>query len=252
MSLNKVLYVGQAVADTLIDSVDDNIERYCSEGFQDLAEQGNWEIATDFSYDPGPLKDLDPARSAHAEIHNSIMVWRALKFLTPSLATENRIWVRFTHIECHNFCRKRWLEHVSDSALPKAVRAHFFADTRTRWRDDNAISRLWWNYWIAQRLMPDDPEKALSIIFRSTDMRLSTVERPGLFIRPAISAGILRAFARDEWVMAREEHWRKFMKILNKAGAGKIFEVMTDSETDQLMDWCLDQARYTFASSSKL
>ena len=94
--------------------------------------------------------------------------------------------------------------------------------------------------------MPDDPEKALSIIFRSTDMRLSTVERPGLFIRPAISAGILRAFSRDEWV--REEHWRKFMTELNKVGAGKVFEAMKEMEVDQLMSKCLDRAKLVLAS----
>ena len=246
MSLNKVLYVGQAVADYLIDSIDENVERYCSEGFQDLAAQGNWEIATNLTYDPGPLKDLDPARNAEAEINNSTLVWRSLSSLTPSLATENRIWIRFTHIECLVFCQKRWLEGKIEGAQTKAIRAHFFADTRTRWRDDNAVSRLWWNYWIAQRLMPDDPVKALRIIFRSTDMRLNTVERPGLFIRPAISAGILRTFARDEWVLAREERWRKFMTELNKTGAGKVFEAMTEAEIDRLMNECLGRVKLAF------
>lgn len=247
MSLNKVLYVGQAVADQLIDSIDENVDRYCTEGFEDLAEQGNWEITTNLTYDPGPLKELDPARTAEAEINNSILVWRSLSSLTPSLATENRIWIRFTHLECLGFSQKRWLEGKTGKALTKAIRAHFFADTRTRWRDDNAVSRLWWNYWIAQRLMPEDPEKALSIIFRSTDMRLSTVERPGLFIRPAISAGILRTFARDEWVLAREERWRTFMTELNKAGAGKVFEAMKETEIDQLMNRCLDRTKSAFA-----
>ncbi|MCG8391920.1 MAG: DUF6339 family protein [Pseudomonadales bacterium] len=248
MSLNKVLYVGQAVADYLIESIDENIERYSSGGFQDLAGQGNWEIATNITYDPAPLRDLDPDRTAEAEINNSVLVWRSLKNLTPSLATENRIWIRFTHLECLGFCQKRWLEGKAGEALTKAIRTHYFADTRTRWRDDNAISRLWWNYWIAQRLMPEDPEKALSGIFRSTDMRQSTVERPGLFIRPAISAGILRTFARDEWVLAREERWRKFMTELNKVGAGKVFEAMKESEIDQLMSKCLDRAKSAFAA----
>jgi hypothetical protein len=96
--------------------------------------------------------------------------------------------------------------------------------------------------------MPGDPEKALCIIFRSTDMRLNTVERPGLFIRPAISAGILRTFASDEWVLAREERWRKFMTELNKAGAGKVFEAMKETEIDQLMNRCLDRTKSALAS----
>lgn len=248
MSLKKLLYVGQSVADSLLDSIPANTERYVSEGFQDLAEKGNWDIATNLTYDPSPLQDLDPDRTAEAEIKNSLLVWRALKGLTPSLATENRIWIRFTHLECRDFCRKRWLDGKSGDALHNAVRAHFFADTRTRWRDDNAVSRLWWNYWIAQRLLPEDPERALTIIYRSTDMRLSTVERPGLFIRPAISAAIIRAFVRDEWVLTREEHWRKFMTVLNKTGSGRVFEAMTDTETDHLMDQCLEEAKSSFVS----
>lgn len=247
MSRNKVLYVGQAVADSLIDSIDENVERYSAGGFQDLVEEGNWGIATDLSYDPGPLRELDSAKTAEAEINNSMLVWRSLRELTPALATENRIWIRFTHLDCLEFCRERWLEGKSGQNLTKSVRAHYFADTRTRWRDDNAISRLWWNYWIAKRLMPEDPEKALGILLRSMDMRLSTVERPGLFIRPAISAGIIRAFARDEWVSGREYRWRKFMTELNKAGAGKVFEAMSISEIDELMDNCISRTKASIA-----
>ena len=247
MTVKKLLYVGQAVADTLMDGVEENIERYRADGFEDMAGQGNWEIATDLTFDTAPLRDLSPERSAEAEKNNSVLVWRSLRELTPALATENRIWIRFTHLECLDFCRRRWLTGEPENKHVSTVRTHFFANTRTRWRDDNAISRLWWNYWIAQRLMPEDPEKALGIILHVLDMRLSTVERPGLFIRPKIAAGILRAFARDEWVLGSAERWREFMKVLNKQGAGRVFEVMSDAETDRVMDVCLDKAKTALA-----
>lgn len=91
--------------------------------------------------------------------------------------------------------------------------------------------------------MPDDPVKALDIIFHVLDMRLSTVERPGLFIRPKIAAGILRTFAADEWVLGSDKRWRDFMKVLNKLGAGRVFEVMSDVEVDRLMAACLDRTK---------
>lgn len=243
MSVKKLLYVGQSVADSLLDNVDDNIERYRSGDFEDLVAQGNWEIATELTYDSAPLNDLNPARTAEAEKQNSVLVWRALREMTPALATENRVWVRFTHLDCLDFCRQRWLDGQPESKHGEAIRTHFFANTRTRWRDDNAISRLWWNYCIARRLMPDDPVKALDIIFHVLDMRLSTVERPGLFIRPKIAAGILRTFAADEWVLGSDKRWRDFMKVLNKLGAGRVFEVMSDVEVDRLMAACLDRTK---------
>lgn len=247
MTVKKLLYVGQAVADSLMDGVEENIERYRADGFEDMVEQGNWEIATDLTFDTAPLRDLSPARNAEAEKHNSVLVWRSLRELTPALATENRIWIRFTHLECIDFCRSRWLAGEPDGKHAGAVKTHFFANTRARWRDDNAISRLWWNYWIAQRLMPDDPQKALDIIFHVLDMRMNTVERPGLFIRPKVAAGILRTFARDDWVLGNADRWREFMIVLNKVGAGKVFEVMSDDEADRIMQICLDRAKSRLA-----
>lgn len=242
MALGKVVYVGQSVADTLLDSVQDNLERYLYSGFEDLVEQGNWSISTDVTYDSAPLKDLDPKNDAEAEKKNSILVWKSLKGLTPSLATENRIWVRLTHVECLGFCRERWLKNKTTDDVVKSVKIHFFANTRNRWRDDNAISRLWWNYWIAQRMMPNDPEKALDIMLRVLDMRLSTVERPTMFIRPKIAAGVFRTFAHEEWLL-KENRWRSFMIALNKLGAGEVFEAMSESEIDAIMQSCLKEAK---------
>lgn len=248
MSQQKILYVGQAIADLLMDSVSDNLERYRCGDFQNLAARGNWEISTDLYYDPAPLRELDPSATADAEKRNSILVWRALGALTPALATENRIWIRFTHLDCLSFCRERWLrKDVPDERLTRDIRKHFFADTRNGWRDDNAISRLWWNYWIAQKLMPDDPGKGLDIICRAMDMRLSTVERPGLFIRPKIASGVLRVFSREAWLLGQEARWREFMKVLNIQGAGTVFEVMSDAEIDRVMDGIVVEVRQKLA-----
>ena len=211
--MNAILYVGQAVADELWNNVESNLQRYLEDGFEDLVEKGNWSLPLRRVFDPGPLKELDPRVGAAVEVENSRLVWKSLgNALNPSLATENRIWVRLSHVECLEFSKDRWLTSGSDEVLTQRIRAHFFANTRTAARDDHVLSRLWWNGWIARQVNPDDPESALEMILKSADVRSNLVERPWIFARPALARGIFRAMDNEAWVLQAELHFREFIK----------------------------------------
>ncbi len=97
--MTRVLYVGQAVADRLWNDIGENTDRYMVSGFDDLVANGDWSIPLRVEYKPDVLRELIPAPDDRAaEIDNSRKVWRALGSLTPSMARENRIWVRLCHV----------------------------------------------------------------------------------------------------------------------------------------------------------
>ena len=99
-------------------------------------------------------------RSAQADIEASRTLYRALPGMTPALAREERVWVRLSHVECLGYARDRWLTGQIGERLDQQVRLHLFASGLTGIRDDNALSRLWWNMHIATIADPDDPEGA--------------------------------------------------------------------------------------------
>lgn len=240
--MSKLLYVGQQVADDLKNNIFENLARYKQGDFLDLEAAGDWRIPLSFDANLDELRDLAPSGGSESEIRNSILVGRALVKLTPTLARENRIWIRLSHIDCLEYSRKRWLKDgMDDEKLAKDVSKHFFAPTLNACRDDHAISRLWWTHHIAKQLMPDQPERALQRILALADIRQGLVERPGIGARPILGRGIIRILEREER-LTEGKLFGQFMKKVNLMGAGIAFEVWKDSKIDHFMERCLMQA----------
>lgn len=240
--MSKLLYVGQQVADDLRNKIGENLDRYKGGDFLDLEAAGDWRIPLSFEADLDKLKALRPDGGAASEIQNSLVVGQVLHRLTPTLARENRIWIRLSHVECLEYSRRRWLNPEKDEGKVIAdVGKHFFAPTLTGCRDDHAISRLWWNHHIANILMPDNPARALKKILALADIRQGLVERPGIGARPVLGRGIIRLLETQEHLVEGKLFGR-FMVHVNLMGAGIVFEAWDDSKVDQFMARCLEQA----------
>ena len=188
---------------------------------------------------------LDPQVTPESEVKNSLLVWNVFSKLTPSLASEDRIWTRLTHLEGLAFARDRWLTGKTKerSTAVAAIKKHFFAGTQTKRRDDNAISRLWWNAYIAKLVAPDSQEQALKALLKTADIRQAVIERPRTASRLSLTAGIVRAMDRDPWLTKAESNFREFIKVVNKFGGGELFEVMGSEEIDALIDDCSARAK---------
>ncbi|TWI11983.1 DUF6339 family protein [Aerolutibacter ruishenii] len=236
--MSRLLYVGQQTADLLADSVDENLERYSSLGFDDLEASGDWRIPLSVHGDLALLNGLNPEKGQEAEVHNSMLVGRALANLTPSLARENRIWIRLSHVEALSFARARWLTGIHQETLAKAVRTHFFASTWTGCRDDHAISRLWWNHHIASKICSDEPEAVLSLILSRADLRANLVERSRVGTRLQLSRAIVSELRDNDALRSSEPQFRKFMKLLNAQGAGQYVEVWSEDKLKAFVSEC--------------
>lgn len=243
--MKQVLYVGQQVADALKHDVEENLERYRKGDFSDLEEAGNWRIPLSIGAEVEVLADLVPETGAEIELANSVLVGKTLAGLTPSLAREERLWIRLSHVEALKYARGRWLKkEMSDDAALKRVKAHFFAPSLTGCRDDHAVARLWWNYHIAGKIMPDDPERALAAILARADIRLSLVERPGIGARPVLAKGVVLMLEEPGTGLKDDERlFRAFMKRLNLKGAGIVFEVWPENRVQDFMKKCLEEAQ---------
>lgn len=238
----KLLYLGQDVADELTESVASNLERYRSGDFLDKESMGNWRIPLSIDADVEILSSLAVDNGSEGEVRNSIVVGRALAGLTPTLARENRLWLRLSHVECLEYSRNRWLNAKSeDVRVERDVRKHFFASTLTACRDDHAISRLWWNYRVATQVMPDDPERALKLILARADIRQGLIERPGIGARRSLGSAIVRAIDKHEELRRNEALFRELMKKVNLNGAGFAFEVWHDNAVDGFIEDCLGE-----------
>ena len=237
--MSRLKYLSNTTIERLREDVGQNLMRYQSTDFLDLMNEGEWSIELSLDVDLSPLADLDPEGSIQTEVANSRLVWRALGSLKPSVAYEEGIWTRLTHVECLAYTRARWLaDKVDTDEVIKNVGTHFFARTLNMRRDDNAISRLWYNGYIASQTIQDANLPALDVMLSRADSRLSFLERSLTGSRPSLAAGVVRAACRYPWIQDTEGNFRNFMKALNRLGGGKIFEALGQSEVDQFMRNC--------------
>lgn len=234
----KLKCLSEKTADALYGSIQENIERYKTGDFNDLASAYGWSVELQIHVDLEALKDLEGNKSAENEIKNAMLVWHAMSDLTPGLACENRIWTRLTHLEGLAFSRKRWLKTTSDEDVIKSVKDHFFANSRTKWRDDNALSRLWWIAYIASQVSTIDQETVLRFILEKADIRSNFVERPWISSRPKLAASIIRKMMEDKWVTEKEANYRSFMRQINKYGGGILFEAWSDADLNGFITRC--------------
>lgn len=232
-------------------AVSNNLARYRADGFQDFANDPGWDIGLKIEYDDEAIGRLDkrtPRTIAPIDLANSRIIGQALDQLTPTLANEERIWVRLSHIDAIEYTRARWLGPADDSRLTDLIEKHFFASTQTGIRDDQALSRLWWNYQIARTCSPDDVNGALELILKSADIRSNFVEHIWMTSRRSIASSVLAAMRRDPWLTQIELNFREFMKSLNKLGGGIVFEVLSENEIDAFVQDCVSDARLRVSS----
>ena len=264
----KLKYISENILADLKANVPDNLERYRVSGFDDLADLNGWSMElSGVEVDTEKLASLDPGKGSAAEIGNSLLVFEAIKGMTPAMATEERIWTRLTHFEGLEYTRSRWplkdtpkentgilggltgargkrkeqRKNVLHQNITQ-VEKHYFAYGRTGYRDDNAISRLWWNAYIAKRVDPGDLKGVLTELLRSADIRTGLVERPMLSNRAGLLRGIIRTMRNSPEIYGTERTFRQFMIAVNFRGGGVLFETLSEDEMDAVLLKCRDDA----------
>lgn len=231
-------FLSQSVLDQLVSTVPENLERYRSGNFDDLAVENGWAIDTTFAkWNPEIVGKLDPAVEAEAEINNSLAIYNNFKGMTPALAREERLWARLCHVEFLEFARARWLRN--SERLQRDVENHFFGSTLAGCRDDNAIGRLWWNGYVASLAYPDDLERGLRLLLSRANIRLQVIDRADTAFRTPLLRAVMRRLEADHWLGENDTAIADFMYEVNKRSGGKVFEAMDEAALDEHLSGCM-------------
>lgn len=245
MSQRPIPYFSTQVAADLWNTRTENSDKYLSGDFaQELSAPGSV-IDLPITGNLEALRGLDGRSSDYS---CALTVWQALRNLTPALARENRIWTRLCHGEALHYVRARWLDGKRRTDLPNQAGIHCFAKTQTMCRDDNALGRLWWSAFIANKFAPDFLEEGLSLLLKTADIRSNFVERTWMTTRPSVSKALFRSMKADVWITSAEKNFRETMKALNVAGAGVAFEVLSDQKANSIVIAAVDRAKAVVAT----
>lgn len=238
----KIRFLRKDALDKLKENVEDNLEKYRSGDFNYLIDrESNW-ATLKLSYDPKPLESLIAKNDPESEIHNSLVVWNSLNGLTPDLACEEPIWAYFTHVELLDFCRERWLKYNNEQEDIGKIRERFFARGTRGYRDLNAISRYWWNAYIASIIEPDNIKEFLKGMLAKADIRKQITQRPTFSSRRLIIKTLISRINNDEDLKDRDVY-REALQEINKHGSGLLFEAHSNETVAEFVDKCIEKGK---------
>ena len=238
--MKKIPYISTTALEKLRNTIELNLENYSSGDFLGLAKDARWQSTLDLEYDETLLANLnhDPAKPTFVNDRaNSEIIGVVFNKLTPQLACREEIWARLSHIECLDYSRARWLAGLTGEKLSVSANLHMFAPGRPGRRNNHAISRLWWTYHLAKTVRPADPESALIALTQSIDLRKSIFDNPWTTSRLPITRAIVDVIEAKPDI-AQEKNWREFIKVVNKAGGCKVFEIMPSKDVHATLVNC--------------
>ena len=219
-----------------------------------VGEHLDWYYSPDGARYPAPLPDdawreerieaeplagrLERGRANDAA--NALLVYEALRMLTPQQASDERFWAYVSHYQCADYVADRWLGErpAADGAAARKAANHFFArDIRAAVRD-HGVSRLWWLGRIAHDTHPADPKLFLEIVLHRQDVRSALIERPGVSANRDVLRGIF-AVMREHWegerALFRRGTFRAWMVGLNRRGGVALLDALPEDALASLL-----------------
>lgn len=167
---------------------------------------------------------------------NVKIVYEALKHLTPSQATQEKLWAGLAHLQFRDYTFYRLKEDIEKKNERRINSFLFFRHGTKRSLFVHGISRLWWvgymtydeenrdnPYWLTDFFCESDFSARATIFFSSN----FTSNRE-------ITKGILRALykLREHGVTIKRAHFVEANKYLNIVGAALILDILTSREIE--------------------
>ena len=169
-------YLRQPILDRLFEDVPSNLERYRSGNFDYLESDPLYYRELDVPMSGSVDLMLDSA--AEHDAKNAATLWYALSHLTAADGRDRRLWTMLAHTTFLPYARSRYPLPTSDEDAIKQIRTHWFATSNRALERDQAISRLWWFAFMANRAQELSLEDALDALLYRTDLRANLIERP--------------------------------------------------------------------------
>ena len=183
---------------------------------------------------------VDTHQPSSTDASNALVVYNALRELSPHQASIERMWVYLCHFDCPQYVSARWLKQRPDDneQAVREVLNHFFAAGNRGIIRDNGVSRLWWLGKIAHDVDPEHPGEFLTILLHRQDVRSALIERPSVSMNQQLLRAIYTVM-REYWAnggkLFEREAFRNWMIALNRRGGVVLLDALPDNALDRLL-----------------
>jgi len=186
---------------------------------------------------PEEISLLDEMDKALADTDAAVVVYSALKSLTPVQAGDERLWAGLCHSEpFYSYARARWWKEKSTA---KTLQRRFLLESRgVGGLSKNSISRLWWYGYLTVENSSDNPYLYTKMLLEYQDTPVGLLERNlgknGLIVRQASKYICERASTWKD----RSQAIQQFCKNINTAGGAIILDALDVEALYSLFKQC--------------
>lgn len=238
--MKKVRFLRHSALDELRGRVGENLAAYRSGDFSFLSVDTSLWFETTIEIDEEALAGLRiPQGQDQQEPENCAILYKAMEFVSPYEARDERLWTYLTHTDLLEYSRRRWPIPSNDEEAVAHIRKHFFARDKRQIERDNAASRLWWMAHLCARVPMLTLEQSLEAFLFRTDVRANIIERPTSSQSVDLFGAILRRLSESfsgKKLLFERRTFRRFMREINSVGGFKLLDCLRPEQIDTMLD----------------
>ncbi|MDC7993538.1 DUF6339 family protein [Altibacter sp. HG106] len=170
------------------------------------------------------------------EIENTKIIYEAFRTLTPTQASDPRLWTYLTHVTFWEYMRKRWpvAELQKDKKKNYIKERYLLTTTNLRTLTHNGISRLWWFGYLTYDENRENPWELTETLLKGTDLPTSLLER-AIGTNKNIRTGVLEFFSENPSLITSKSV-QEILKMLNLVGGVKNLPFLESNEIKEIMN----------------
>lgn len=239
--MKNLIYMRQGHLDELRHHIKSNIHFYTeNEPWLDkFFKEGSWFLSSKIKYKEFELTYNPDNSEADEDLEKVKIVYDALKDLTLTQASDERLWAVLTHSVYWKYMRQRWpLEKREREKPDQFLRERYFLITnKSRALVRNGIARLWWYGYASYDDARTDPFELTEILLKTTDVAASLTERAFSHNKNLSIAilSILKELDSSGSPFLKREGFRDLMKYINQTGGLTILDALPKDQLTEIM-----------------
>jgi len=249
-------YLKDETVQDLFDSIRDNLDKYRYGRFSELENNHDMFYDTDrLNIDENMLRAIDCENNdTSRDPENSVLIFEAMKGLTPYLAKDVRIWAFLNHTHLLNYARKRRSIPEDDDEAIAFIKRRYFSKGNREFERDNFSSRLWYAAYLSNRVNKISIDQATQALLHQLDARGQLIDRSSVAQSENVFSVVMEkmhdSYEGNRVLLDDRELNRSFMKELNLTSGYKLIEAMPKDEVIKIVDECLDTVHPSFSQNN--
>ena len=239
----KLHYIRETHLDDLRSHLLDNIKHY-SEGqpwIESFFDQSGWQLASNIAYDEIELV-MPESATVHHDFENTKILYSAMKNMTLTQASDERLWAMLTHFTFWEYMRARWpVERYLKSPQKKLrdtmVERYFVLPNRSRGLIRNGISRLWWYGYVSYDESREDPFELTEAMLKKLDVAETLLGRAFSYNEKVTKTvlSVLVDLEKSGEPFDKRDPFRDLMKYMNQIGGVTVLDALGTKDLENIL-----------------